>query len=84
VVYQPPSGAPPGSPTEPIEDLHLITYDIPASKYTDHGAVFFGDGGRPGLVNSIAVGKDGSVYCITNIPGKGRPHTDLVRIPPVQ
>ena len=84
VVYERPPGAPPGSPGEPIEDLHLITYDIPAAKYTDHGAVFFSDGERPGLVNSIAVGKDGSVYCITNIPRHGRQHIDLVRIPPVQ
>jgi hypothetical protein len=70
--------------TEPVEDLHLITYDIPAARYTDHGAVFFSDGGRPGLVNSIAVGKDGSVYCITDIPGTDRSHIDLVRIPPVR
>jgi hypothetical protein len=72
----------PGGQGERIEDLHLITYDIPAGKYTDHGAVFFSDGERPGLVNSIAVGKDGSTYCITYIPGAGR--IDLVRIPPVQ
>jgi len=72
-----------GSGREKVEDLHLITYDIPAAKYVDHGAVFFSDGGRPGLVNSIAVGKDGAVYCITDIPGKRR-HIDLVRIPPVQ
>ena len=75
--------APGESRGEKIEDLHLITYDIPAAKYIDHGAVFFSDGGRPGLVNSIAVGKDGSVYCITDIPGKRR-HIDLVRIPPVE
>ena len=75
--------APGESRGEKIEDLHLITYDIPAAKYIDHGAVFFSDGGRPGLVNSIAVGKDGSVYCITDIPGKRR-HIDLVRILPVQ
>ena len=81
VVYERPR---PGARGERVEDLHLITYDIPAAKYTDHGAVFFSDGGRPGLVNSIAVGKDGSVYCITNIPGNGRRHIDLVRIPPVQ
>jgi len=84
VLYERPPGAPPGAKGEPIEDLHLITYDIRAAKYTDHGAVFFSDGGRPGLVNSIAVGKDGSVYCITNIPGYGRQHIDLVRIRPVQ
>jgi len=68
---------------ERIENLHLITYDIPTAKYRDHGAVFFGDGRRPGLVNSIAVGKDGAVYCLTDIPGKQQ-RVDLVRIPPVQ
>ena len=83
VAFAPPPGSPPGTAPTRVVDLHLITYDIPAAKYTDHGAVFFGDGGRPGLVNSIAVGKDGSVYCITDIPGFGR-HIDLVRIPPVQ
>jgi len=67
-----------------VENLHLITYDIPMAKYNDHGAVFFADGGRPGLVNSIAVGKDGSTYCITDIPGNGKKRVDLVRIPPVQ
>ena len=70
--------------SEPIEDLHLVTYDIPSAKYTDHGAVFYGDGGRPGLVNSIAVGKDGSVYCLTDVPDGGKGHVDLVRIPPVR
>lgn len=82
VVYARPTR--PGGRGGPIEDLHLITYDIPAAKYIDHGAIFFSDGGRPGLVNSIAVGKDGSTYCITNIPGSGHRHIDLVRIPPVQ
>jgi hypothetical protein len=81
--YARPAGAPPGARGERIEDLHLITYDIPAAKYTDHGAVFFSDGARPGLVNSIAVGKDGAVYCLTDIPGKQR-RVDLVRIPPVE
>jgi len=68
---------------ERIEDLHLVTYDIAAAKYADHGAVLFSDGSRPGLVNSIAVGRDGAVYCLTDIPGK-QPRVDLVRIPPVQ
>lgn len=84
VKFERPPGARPGARGERVEDLHLITYDIPAAKYTDHGAVFFSDGGRPGLVNAIAVGKDGSTYCITNIPGEGRRHIDLVRIPAVQ
>jgi hypothetical protein len=85
IVYAPPRpGAAPGTRGDSIEDLHLITYDIPASKYTDHGPVFFNDGRRPGLVNSIAVGKDSSVYCITDIPGNGRSRVDLVRIPSLQ
>jgi hypothetical protein len=82
-VYAKPQGADRQGRGEPIEDLHLVTYDIPTAKYTDHGAVLFGDGQRPGLVNSIAVGKDGSVYCITNIPGKSGSHNDLIRIPSV-
>ncbi len=82
-VYAKPQGADRQAQGEPIEDLHLVTYDIPTAKYTDHGAILFGDGQRPGLVNSIAVGKDGSVYCITNIPGKSGSHNDLIRIPSV-
>ncbi len=45
-----------------IEDLHLVTYAIPAAKWVDHGAIYFPNGERPNHVNSIAVGKDGTVY----------------------
>jgi hypothetical protein len=62
------------------EDLHLITYYIPTGKYIDHGAIFFPDGERPKEVNSIAVGKEGSVYALAAAQnGHGR--TDLMRIP---
>ena len=47
-----------------LEDLHLITYDIPTGKYLDHGAVFYPDGQRPLYVNSIAIGDDGTVYTL--------------------
>ena len=30
-----------------LENLHLITYDIPTGKYIDHGAIFLEDGQRP-------------------------------------
>ena len=62
------------------EDLHLITYDIPTLKYTDHGPIFFQDGQRPSYVNSIAVGKDGSVYFLSRITENGRTLTDLVSV----
>ena len=63
-----------------LEDLHLVTYDIPTGKYEDHGAIFYADGQRPLYVNSIAVGKDGSVYTLARITENGVSRTDLVRI----
>lgn len=63
-----------------MENLHLVTYDIPAGKYTDHGPIFFEDGQRPSYVNSIAVGKDGTVYTLARIPENGRVRTDLISI----
>jgi hypothetical protein len=62
------------------ENLHLVTYDIPAGTYKDHGPIFFENGQRPAYVNSIAVGKDGSVYALSNITDGGHTRTDLIRI----
>ncbi|MCX5670822.1 MAG: hypothetical protein NTU94_05815 [Planctomycetota bacterium] len=63
-----------------IENLHLVTYDIPTGRYTDHGPIFLDNGERPAYVNSIAVGKDGSVYTLSRITEKGKTRTDLIRI----
>ena len=63
-----------------VEDLHLVTYHIPTAKYTDHGAIFFADGQRPLYVNSIAVGKDGTVYFLPRITEGGRTRTDLASV----
>ena len=63
-----------------IENLHLVTYDIPAGKYTDHGPIFFEDGRRPYYVNAIAVGKDGTVYTLSRVTGGEHPKTDLISI----
>jgi hypothetical protein len=65
------------------EDLHLVTYDIPAHKYIDHGPIFLQNGQRPTYVNSIAVGQDGSVYCLTRVAEDEHARTDLMRIRPV-
>jgi hypothetical protein len=64
-----------------LEDLHLITYDIPAGKYLDNGAVFYPDGQRPLYVNSIAIGDDGTVYTLARITENGRTRTDLISFP---
>jgi hypothetical protein len=63
-----------------IENLHLVTYDIPAGKYADHGPIFFPDGQRPTYVNSIAVGKDGTVYFLSRVTQQGHTRTDLVSV----
>jgi len=64
-----------------LENLHLITYDIPTEKYTDHGAIFMPDGQRPLYVNSIAMDKEGSVYTLCRIKRGDRVITDLIRVP---
>ncbi|WP_321474117.1 hypothetical protein [uncultured Paludibaculum sp.] len=66
-----------------IEDLHLITWDIPTGRYTDHGPIFYENGDRPAYVNSIAVGQDGTVYTLARIAAGGTTRTDLVSIPAV-
>ncbi|MEK7405238.1 MAG: hypothetical protein AAB225_09030 [Acidobacteriota bacterium] len=63
------------------ENLHLATYDIPARKYVDHGPIFFANGQRPSYVNSIAVGKDGTVYALSRITEQGHTRTDLISVP---
>jgi hypothetical protein len=65
-----------------LENLHLITYDIPTMKYRDHGAIFYENGQRPLYVNAIAIGRDGTVYFLARITEGGRTRTDLVRVKP--
>lgn len=64
-----------------IEDLHLITYDIANSHYCDNGAVFLENGDRPAYVNSIAVGKDGTVYTLSRVTENGTTRGDLISFP---
>ena len=64
-----------------LENLHLITYNIPDNKYTDHGPIFFEDGQRPTWVNSIAIGSDGNIYTLARFKYNGMDIEDLVKIP---
>jgi hypothetical protein len=66
-----------------LEDLHLVTWHIPTSRYIDHGPIFFASGQRPNYVNSIAVGKDGAVYALSRVSEDPHAITDLIRIPAV-
>ncbi len=64
-----------------LENLHLVTYNIPTCTYIDHGPIFYEDGARPTYVNSIAVGKDGHVYTLARFMHNGKEIEDLVKIP---
>ncbi|HWQ91606.1 MAG TPA: hypothetical protein VN673_08035 [Clostridia bacterium] len=69
-----------------LENLHLITYDIPTGTYTDRGAIFYTNvaeekNRRPLYINSITIGKDGNVYFLARITENGRTRTDLVEVP---
>jgi hypothetical protein len=63
-----------------LENLHLITYEIPTNTYRDHGAIFYENGDRPLYVNSIAVDTKGNVFTLARINRKGRTVTDLIKI----
>ena len=69
-----------GSPGA-AENFHLITYDIPERAYRDHGRILLENGDRPAGVNSIAIGKDGTVYTLSRIDRSGATVTDLISIP---
>lgn len=64
-----------------LENLHLVTYNIPDREYIDHGPVFYPDGTRPTYVNSIAIGPHGNVYTLARFEQDGRIIEDLVKIP---
>lgn len=63
-----------------LENLHLVTYEIPTNIYQDHGAIFYENGDRPLYVNSIALDNLGNVYTLARINRKGRIITDLIKI----
>jgi len=65
-----------------VEDLHLITWHIPTGRYTDHGAIYLPNGDRPAYVNSIAVGKDGTVYTLSRVTENGALRADLISVKP--
>jgi len=64
-----------------LENLHLITYNIPNKKYTDHGPIFYEDGERPTYVNSIGIDKDRNIYTLARFIHNGKVVEDMIKIP---
>lgn len=63
-----------------IENLHLVTYNIPDREYKDHGPIFYGDQTRPTFANAIAMDGSGNLYTLANRDRNGDEIQDLVRI----
>ncbi len=63
-----------------LENLHLVTYDIPKRECRDHGAIFYPNGDRPLYVNSLAIGLDGTIYFLARITENGHTRSDLVSV----
>jgi hypothetical protein len=63
------------------EEIRLVTYDIPAHRYTDWGAVVLEDGARPNWAQAIAVGRDGRVYTVSKLKVNGKLKVDLLSFP---
>jgi len=70
-----------------LENLHLVTYNIPHQKYIDHGPIFYEDGTRPlrvelvHYVNALAIGPCGNIYTCAQFEHNGKVIEDLVKIP---
>ncbi|MEY4609685.1 MAG: hypothetical protein RL246_4 [Bacteroidota bacterium] len=63
-----------------LENLHLITYEIPTNTYHDHGPIFYENGERPLYVNSISVDAAKNVYTLARVNRNGKIITDLIKI----
>ncbi|MDR2140114.1 MAG: hypothetical protein LBP50_11290 [Tannerella sp.] len=63
-----------------LENLHLVTFNIPTREYRDCGAIFYEDGERPTYVNSIAQDRDGNIYTLARFMHEGKEIEDLVKI----
>ncbi len=63
-----------------LENLHLVTYNLPKREYMDHGPVFYEDGSRPTYVNSIALDRTGNVYTLARFNHNEKVIQDLVKI----
>ena len=63
-----------------LENLHLVTFNIPKQEYKDLGPIFYADGELPTYVNSIAQDKAGNIYTLARFMHNGKEIEDLVKI----
>ncbi len=64
------------------EGTHLITYDIAARKYVDHGSVQLNNGDAVTPPQSLVLGLDGTVYTLSYVVQDGKNGIDLIGFHP--
>jgi hypothetical protein len=64
------------------EGSHLITYDIAASKYVDHGQIMLDNGDPATAPQSLAVAPDGTVYTLCYVKRDGKRGIELISFHP--
>lgn len=70
-----------------LENVNLVTYNIPKKEYTDHGSVFFEDGSIPlrkelvHYINAIAFDGKGRIYTCGQFEAEGNIIEDLLSFP---
>jgi hypothetical protein len=75
------TGSPPlGS--EDGEGSHLITYDLGKTKYEDHGQIVLDNGQPAGAEQALVLGRDGTIYTLTEFRRDGRRQMDLISLRP--
>jgi hypothetical protein len=69
IYYIAPAEIPQADPgAQKLEELHLVTYNIPLRQYTDYGAIQLDDGRTPRYCQGLEVGADGNLYIVAWIP----------------
>ena len=71
-----------GSTQRRGEGSHLITYDIAASKYVDHGQIMLDNGDPATAPQSLAVAPDGTVYTLCYVKRDGKRGIELISFHP--
>jgi hypothetical protein len=60
----------------------LITYDVAAGKYTDHGLIVLENGEPATAAQGLAVAPDGSAYTMVYVTRDGKRTIELISFKP--
>jgi len=76
------TGSPSPRNSNQPDGSHLVTYDIARDRYEDHGLIDLGNGEPAGEEQALVLGRDGTVYTLTEIARHGTRKMDLISFHP--